>query len=169
MTRYFGRTLLVAAAWVFATSAAADLPAPSGEVVLSVSGAISVTNAAGQALFDREMLEALDSSEFGTTTIWTNGTHSFVGVSLIDLLDAVGARGGVLRASAINDYTIDIPVADAVEGGPIVAYLMDGRPMSVREKGPLWLIYPYDSSPDYRSETMYARSIWQLNRIEVVP
>jgi hypothetical protein len=39
--------------------------------------------------------------------------------------------------------------------------------MSVRDKGPLWVIYPYDSD-DYRSEVIYSRSIWQLDRLEVV-
>jgi hypothetical protein len=39
--------------------------------------------------------------------------------------------------------------------------------MSLREKGPLWIIYPFDSSPEYQTELTYSRSIWQLNRIEV--
>jgi hypothetical protein len=37
--------------------------------------------------------------------------------------------------------------------------------MSLREKGPLWVIYPYDSDPAYRTEETYSRSIWQLNRL----
>jgi hypothetical protein len=31
----------------------------------------------------------------------------------------------------------------------------------------LWIVYPYDRSPDYQSETIYARSIWQLRRIHL--
>jgi hypothetical protein len=45
---------------------------------------------------------------------------------------------------------------------------MDDRPMSVRDKGPLWVVYPFDDVPAYQSETIYSRSIWQLDRIEVV-
>jgi hypothetical protein len=41
--------------------------------------------------------------------------------------------------------------------------------MSVRDKGPLWVIYPYDAVPEYKSERIYARSIWQLVSIEVLP
>lgn len=162
------RFLIATVASLFATAASADLPTPSGEVLLTVTGAISETNAVGKAHFDREMLEALDREGFTTTTIWTDGARSFVGVSLAELLEAVGAEGSVLRASAINDYTVEIPVADAVEGGPIVAYLMDDEPMSVRDKGPLWIVYPFDSARELQSEEIYARSIWQLNRIEVV-
>ncbi len=39
--------------------------------------------------------------------------------------------------------------------------------MSVREKGPLWIVYPYSSSPEFQNEVIYSRSIWQLNRITV--
>ena len=83
------------------------------------------------------------------------------------LLGAVGAEGTMLNATAINDYSVEIPVSDAVAGGPIVAYRMDGEPMSVRDKGPLWVVYPYDDVREYRSEVIYSRSIWQLDRIDV--
>ena len=73
-----------------------------------------------------------------------------------------------ISAVAINDYSVDIPVSDAEEGGPIIAYAMDGQPMSRRDKGPLWVIYPYSSSSKFRSEVIYSRSIWQLDRIEAV-
>jgi hypothetical protein len=56
-----------------------------------------------------------------------------------------------------------------VTGGPIVAFARNGAPMPLRDKGPLWIVYPYDSNPDYQSELIYSRSIWQLDRIEVRP
>lgn len=59
------------------------------------------------------------------------------------------------------------PVADATEQGPMLALAMDGKPMSVREKGPIWLIYPYDDFEAFRTEETYGWSIWQLDRIEI--
>ena len=91
------------------------------------------------------------------------------GVELATLLAALGAEGTVLLAIAHNDYAVDIPVSDAVAGGPVVAYLRNGAAMSMRDKGPLWVIYPFDSKPEYQSELIYSRSIWQLDRIEVQP
>jgi hypothetical protein len=145
------------------------LPAPSGDIVLTITGEIAATNADGAAVFDRAMLEAMEPVEFTTTTTWTEGPQVFTGVLLFDLLALVGVTEGMLRAKAINDYAVDIPVSDAVEGGPIVAYLRNGEPMSVRDKGPLWIVYPYDSRREYRSEVIYSRSIWQLDRMEVRP
>jgi hypothetical protein len=142
-----------------------DLGAAKGEILLTVSGAIETTNADGMAQFDLEMLEALDATVIDTSTIWTDGTQFFQGVSLNVLVDRLGIHGDTLRATAINDYAVEIPVSDAVEGGPIIAYKLNGDTLSVREKGPLWIVYPYDSDSVYRSEVIYSRSIWQLDRI----
>jgi len=160
---------MLAVAFLFAVPAAAQsgLPAPAGEVILTVSGDITNMNQGDTAAFDLEILESLPSTTFTTTTIWTEGGQEFTGVELGDLLAAIGAEGGTLVAVAVNDYQIEIPVSDAVENGPIVAYLRNGEPMSVRDKGPLWVVYPFDDNADYRTEVIYSRSIWQLERIEV--
>ena len=146
----------------------ADLPPLTGPVILTVSGAFERAPDQGEMAFDMAMLRALDDSAFSTSTIWTDGIHRFSGVSLHLLAAYLGvAEGAVLKFEAINDYLIEVPVSDAVSDGPIIAYAMDGAPMSIRERGPLWLIYPYDSDPDYQSEIIYTRSIWQLKHIEV--
>jgi hypothetical protein len=148
--------------------AAAELARPAGEIILTVSGAIAETNAEAVAEFDRDMLRAMPVTTFSTTTIWTEGAHEFTGVSLDDFAAALGMTGATLKATAINDYAIEVPLSDAVEGGPIIAYHLDGEPMSVRDKGPLWLIYPFDLNSDYQSEVIYSRSIWQLDRLEAM-
>lgn len=144
-----------------------DLPAPTGEIVLTVTGKIAVTNQDGVAAFDLDMLKGLGEVTFETSTPWTEGKQSFTGVPLHALLQTVGVTEGTLTAKAINDYAVEIPVSDAVVGGPILAYLQNGNPMSVREKGPLWIVYPYDLKDDYQAEVIYSRSIWQLSGIDV--
>lgn len=146
---------------------AGELPSPAGEILLTVTGRIAHTNDGDRAVFDRAMLEALGPVTFTTTTPWTEGPQTFTGVSLAAVAEAVGAEGDVLEATAINDYAVVIPREDWVEGGPIIAYLANGQPMSVRDKGPLWVVYPFDDTPAYRSEVSYSRSIWQLNRLVV--
>lgn len=134
----------------------------SSETLLTVSveGAEPVT-------YDREMLEEMGTVTFSTTTIWTEGEQTFTGVPLNTLLESLDVEDGTLFASAINDYTIEFPVEDGMQDGPIIAHLLNGEPMSVRDKGPLWIVYPYDENPDFRTEVVYARSIWQLDRIEI--
>lgn len=158
----------VLAALMIPTVALAELAPPKERVVLTVTGAISQTNGDGIAQFDMEMLKALPVTEFSTATIWTKGTLTFTGVSLKTLMDHVGAEGSALRGYAINDYSVEIPADDATADSAIIAYAVDGNAMSVRDKGPLWVVYPYDSSSSFRTEVVYSRSIWQLNRIEVL-
>lgn len=141
---------------------------PEGPVILTVTGAITETNSDDAATFDLEMLRELDAREVQTSTIWTDGVHSFRGISLDTLLELVGATGKVIEARAINDYAVKIPVEDATPKGPIVAYELNGKAMSRREKGPLWVIYPFDSSAEYRTEVIYSRSIWQLDRMDII-
>jgi hypothetical protein len=82
-------------------------------------------------------------------------------------LDSLGVTEGTIKATAINEYEVDIPVSDVVENGPVVAYSNNGQPMLRREKGPLWIVYPYDSDRAYQTKTIYNRSIWQLDRLEI--
>ena len=147
---------------------AQDLPAPKGDVLLTVSGAVTTQNSETGAELDFAMLEELERRRVETSTIWTEGKQVFEGVSLSVLVEALGLEGTTLRASAVNDYAVDIPMSDAIEGGPIVAYLLNGAEMSLRDKGPLWIIYPYDENAAFRTEVIYSRSIWQLNRIEAI-
>jgi len=152
------------------TANAADVVAgePTGDVILTVSGKISAKNAEDAAQFDIEMLRALSAQPVSTSTIWTEGVHVFTGVPLALLLDELGSSGSTLRALAINDYAIEVPVADIGPDYPILAYEMNGKPMHRRDKGPLWIIYPYDASPDFQTSLVYSRSVWQLDRIEVL-
>lgn len=151
----------------------APLRAPRGEVILTVTGAITQTNAttaAGPAAeLDLALLESFGLTRFTTGTVWTDSPHSFEGVDLAHLLATLGARGSSLRLTALNDYAVEFPIGEAVPGGPMLALRMADVALSPRDKGPLWMVYPYDHKPEYRNEISYSRSIWQVVQIEVLP
>ncbi len=147
---------------------AGELPAPTEDVVLTISGAIENHNGDGSAQLDRTMLAAMRVIELETTTVWQEGTQRFTGVPLKDILALVGSdAASSVAAIALNDYQVTIPVASIEDDVPIVAFLMNGEPMSPRDKGPLWIVYPYDSDEKYRNEVTYSRSIWQLDRLNL--
>lgn len=144
------------------------LERPEAPVVLTVSGEIAVENALGLAEFDIGMLRDLDWREIETFTPFTEGMQRFAGPTLASLLDRLGITGGTLHALAINDYAVDIPVSDAAEFGVLIAVLHNGQPMRIRDRGPLWLIYPEKVQP--KGENLNsAKMIWQLNRIDIRP
>lgn len=160
----FGLALIVS----FAIPArAGSLPAPQGHVVLVVSGAIANTNADGKARFDMAALDVMATSKLDTSTPWTKGVQHFEGFPLADLLTAVGASGSSLKAIALNDYSATLPIADSVAAGAFVAVRANGQPMSVRERGPLWIVFPYDSDSRLTTDAYLNRSVWQLKELAI--
>lgn len=147
------------------SSFAADKPA--GKPILTLTGKISQKNDADRYVFDMAMLEKLPQHSFTTKTPWFKEPVKFTGPLLRDVLAEAGASGEILTAFALNDYKTSIPVNDAASFNVIVARLMDGKTMPVREKGPLFIIYPYDENKDLQTKTYYSRSAWQLKAIEV--
>lgn len=129
---------------------------------------LTVVGPDGTQTYDQAALHAFGPVSFATSTIWTEGQPTFTGVPLQTILTDAGIDQGTVSAVAINDYAVQIPVNEVTADYPIVAFQQDGQAMSVRDKGPLWVIYPYDSDPALQSEVTYARSIWQLVRIEAV-
>ena len=121
------------------------------------------------AALDRAALAALPQTEFTTHTIWTDGPQRFEGVSLATLLAHHGIEAERLDLVAVNDYTVTLPAEGIGPVYPVVAHSRNGAPMRLRDKGPYWLVYDYDARPDYQRETVYMRSIWQLDRITAHP
>lgn len=159
--------LLAAIAGPVSKGAAEDLAAPASQVVLTVSGRIDNTNRKGAAVFDRAMLEAMPATTIETLTPWTDGVTQFEGPLARDLLKRVGARGSRLQATAINDYAVEIPIDDLERYRVILAIKMNGKDLRTRNKGPVWIIYPWSEQPGLRNETIYGRSIWQVRELVV--
>jgi hypothetical protein len=160
--------LLFAGVTAIATAyAAGTLPAPTDKPMLSISGKIGVINKEGAAQFDRAMLESMGMVAIETTTPWYKGLVKFEGVPLAKVMAAVEASGDKIVAVALNDYAVEVPMEDIKKYNVILALKRDGEYMSVRDKGPLFIVYPYDSDPELKSQKFYSRSAWQVARLEI--
>lgn len=154
------RSAVLAIAFLVASLAAPQANAP---VVLDVTGAVQ----GGRASFDLAALDALAQARIVTTTPWTKGATTFEGVDGAAFLKAIGATGKTIKARALNDYTVEIPVEDFLTRGAIIATRVDGERIPVRTNGPLWVMYPFDSDPSLKTKTFTYRAIWQLRAIDV--
>ena len=114
-----------------------------------------------------EQLDAMEQISFETSTIWTEAAAVFSGVAVRHILDVLDIEGETLLLTALNDYAVDMPVGELSEDAPIVATRIDGEVLPVREKGPYWVIYPFDTMPEYNTEVNYSRSVWQLKSLSV--
>lgn len=169
MTPTSRRLMLTGAA---ATLLALSLPTwalspAKGKVILTISGKVAEKNTANAAVFDLAMLEQLPQQHFTTMTPWGKAPIKFTGPLLRDVLAAAKATGTTLKAAALNDYQTSIPLSDAQKFDVIVAHKMDDQAIPVKTKGPLFIVYPYDSKAELQSTLYYERSAWQLKSLTV--
>jgi hypothetical protein len=161
---------LCAAVWALLLqwSPAAALEPPIAAVVLKVSGNIGEKNGPDAASFDMGMLNQLPQHQFLTRTPWDQQKVSFSGPLLRDVLAATKAAGKRIKAVAVNDYKVTIPLEDTQRFAVILATRMNDKPIPARTKGPLFVVYPFDTDPVLTQGVTYKdRSIWQVKALEV--
>lgn len=146
--------------------ASAGLLLGGGTVFAADEALLGIRNGDRERVLGRAELEALPQYSFTTSTIWTMGRPTFSGPPLISVLELAGITSGAVELTAMNDYRTTLSLADLGAHVPILATRIDGKTFSRREKGPLWLVYPYDEDPAFRSEAVYARSVWHLVSIQ---
>jgi diguanylate cyclase (GGDEF)-like protein len=134
-----------------APSLAAPLAAPTGQPILVVTGSIANTNNGGTASFDLAMLEEIGMVTLATATPWYTGVMEFEGVPMQTLMRTVGAEGTEVVAVALNDYRSTIPMSDFEKYQVVLATRRNGQLMPIRDKGPLFIIYPFDSAAELRT------------------
>ena len=149
----------------FGAAFAGPLAGPTGKVVLTIFGKIGESNSPQGVQFDMAMIEKLPQHSFTTLTPWEKQPIQFTGPLLRDVLAAVKAQGTIIKAMALNDFQSTIPVEDAMKYDMVMALKMNGQPIPVKTKGPLFIVYPYDAKPELRSAVYYERSPWQVKSL----
>ena len=85
-----------------------------------------------------------------------------------DLLgDIVIERDSEVLLTALNDYSVVMPGAHILDYNVIAAHDINGVAMTVRDKGPLWVIYPMDDHEELQQPRYNNYLVWQLRSIEV--
>lgn len=152
---------------LFTTQARAELPPVEGNILLTVSGKIRHTNQLGYAAFDLQLLESLDQHEIKTSNPWVAGHNVYTGPLGRALVELVGADlNSTMRFTSLNGFISDIPVTDFIEHDVILAIKKNGKYQRIRDRGPLFIIYPFDEQPQLNTEMHYNRSVWQVKTIE---
>lgn len=122
---------------------------------------LTITTDEGEIALTREDIEALPQHEITTTTEFTDGAATFRGPLARDVLNPPkGATVAVMRA--INDYAIEIPIEDFTRFDVVLATHMNGKALSRRDKGPIWVMYPLSDHPELADPVYINRLIWQL-------
>lgn len=131
--------------------------------VLSVTG--EVENPTSYTL---ENIKSFPQLLITTNTPWTNEAHTYKGPKLEDILNDAKAKGSWLTLKALDKYEVTLDFERIRQFAPILAWEDNGKKMSVRGKGPLWLILPKDHHEELQPQIFNDYMVWQLINVEVL-
>lgn len=167
--RHIGVITILSLLYSMAASATQAPPPTRGKTLLTLHW----VDAQGVASKTRMNLQSLDALPQTTRTLelpeslGMKGTHSWQGISLAELIKLSGRSPESIRVTALNGYYATLPFSDIERYDPVVAYRRDGKTLTIRDKGPLILIYPFDQFKTLNQQTYINRSVWQINEIHI--
>lgn len=145
------------------------IPAPSGEVVLTLDGNISQTNQENTLALDMETLESIGLIEYKVDDPFLKRNILYTGVLLTKLLEVAGAdkNATTMKLWALDDYSVDMKIADAYKWPVIIATKADGAYIPLDQNGPLISVFPFNDFPEIDHLTYDNQWLWALAKITV--
>jgi len=144
------------------------VPAPTGTVILTVTGKIGTTNQDKSIVMDRDMIESVGQIEYKVTDPFENKVYTYRGPMMSDLLNLwkVTQDAQTLKISALDDYEVDVPLAEVRKYPVIFALQQEGQYMPTSTRGPAMLVFPYDN---FKFDTTVYNNYWawQIKSIDV--
>ncbi len=98
---------------------------------------------------DEAALAALPQVEFETATPWTLGTHRYHGPTLKSVLAAQQVdSASAINVATLNGYQQRVDLSLFAKVPLTLVRYQDDKPLTRRNKGPLWLLVPLSAHPD---------------------
>ncbi|MBI2331433.1 MAG: molybdopterin-dependent oxidoreductase [Chloroflexi bacterium] len=145
------------------------VPAPTGEVILTVDGNISQKNVGSELQFDLATLESLGLVKYDVDDPFVKKNIDYTGVLISQILEVAGAPKDTesIMLTALDDYSVDMKVADALKWPFMVAIKADGEYMPIDKNGPLLSVIPYNDFLELDHLTYDSVWVWSLYKITV--
>jgi hypothetical protein len=137
------------------------------EIILELSGNIQGLPLGDVIEVKRETIDKLPQKSIKTTNHVESILTLYKGPLFIDLLKAIGANGTKVTVIAWDDYLAEISVSDLTNYPVILATSENGRKLTLEDKGPLFVVFPFTDFPELRNDLYYNKSVWQIRAIEV--
>lgn len=157
--------VIILVLWMNIGSAQAQQPN-----VLSVLGDIKLDGHQYHQLdFTLDELQALPQAEINTITPWTTESHRYRGVDLVLWFNQLfeNRRINSITLEALNNFSVTVDWSKIKSFTPVLAWQDNGKVMSRRDKGPLWLMLPFDRVPKLQQAEFLHFMAWQIRVIRV--
>jgi hypothetical protein len=143
-----------------------NVPAPAGKAVFSMTGKISTTNRGATLLFDQQTVERLGVVQVGLYEPWTKQDLEFRGVWLQDVVAFAGVSDTATRLHivALDDYAVDLTLADIRTGGIMLATRAgDGSAIPIDQGGPTRIVFQNGVAAGANADQW----VWSIKQIDV--
>jgi hypothetical protein len=139
-----------------AVTSLADIPAAEDPIV-------TVRPSEGEAVgLDLAGLDQLRQVELTIYEPFEEGDVTFSGVVVSDLLSLFEAdEVGTAQFLALDDYEVELSLADVSSSGVVLATRQDGKEIAIEDGGPTRLVFP-DGSEVGRNTDLW---VWSLKHI----
>ncbi len=139
------------------------MEADDRQTLLTLSGGPDGT----EITLTERALMAMPHVYIKTKNEFVDDVTTFSGPLARDVMALLDVDGSSVVLTAVNDYSVEVPLEDFVKYDVVFAMAADGERFSRRDKGPLWVIYPMSDFPELQDPVYNARLIWQLVKVEL--
>jgi hypothetical protein len=139
------------------------LPAPAGDAVLRITGVARGNVTARTTKVDLATLDAVGHESVTVHEPFLKHDVTFTGVRMSKLLLRAGVSPSArtLRMHALDDYQVDLPIAEFATDG-MLATRADGKPIPIAKGGPIRLIFTASSAIAANTDNW----IWSLDSVQ---
>ncbi|WP_205789976.1 hypothetical protein [Microvirga makkahensis] len=135
-------------------------------MLLIISGSTGQTAMGYEARLDRNMLESLRPASVETFSFVWAKKPLCEDIPRRIVPGREGRKGTSIVVTVPNRCKITTPLGD-LKYEPVSAMRVDGQVLTLRDKGPPWVVYPGEAAPALQAPIYEARWIWQLIRLQV--
>ena len=142
-------------------------PAGNSDKVLIVNSDPSTSCGAKELIFSHKQLEELPQKTFTTKHTWSTEAQEFSGPLLSDVLKLVCPTTRDIYLRSLDQYSVMVNFSQIQKYEPILALKINGKTLTLREKGPLWVMINTDGFklPERGFDVML---VWQLYYIRIL-
>jgi len=160
-----GLLMLPISGWAAGPTPVSLPPSASQRIILTVTGPTGTLQT-----FTHAQVEALGTYRLTTKTFWPDDDGTYEGVMLADVLkQAKLDTQAKVQVTALDGYSVAIPSEDWTRWQVLLATRRDGRPLTVRNKGPLRLIFPMALDTKLAVRSMGGHWAWMIKSIGIAP
>ena len=144
-----------------------EIPEPQSKTIVTVRGDISTSNGADGISLDLDTIADMPMTEATIFEPFVKTDVTFTGVMLSDFLEIVGANPNAKKIfmTALDEYSVEVSIAEAVASSAMLAIEEDGKPIKVRHGGPARIVFLTDTKMAANTDMW----IWSVNRMKVNP